>query len=181
METKYLTTLPQELTDTQKSTVLNTLGVELPETVHDANVELSFGESERYIGTVGNLNVSMQFVRANYDVEDGTSRVGVLYLSTVSGTMDAIIDYKNYKLNAVSGYTALTNDVLGKSISTSESKLNEVEVCSCLTREGDQVQAQGGIAEINICDGTDVYHIYIKASPVDPRAASGTFDVTITK
>lgn len=183
MNTSYLATLNQSLTDGQKSTVLGNLGIEVPEKVHET-VSLRFNTSKTYIGTVGNLAVSMQFVKPDAGGEDSLSRVGVIYLATDSGTTDVIIDYKTYKLNAVSGYSnVLKNGVVGMKVRTTESKVAGVEVCSCVTDESIDynVQAQGGIAEVNICDGTDVYHIYIKASSVEKGANEGTFDVTITK
>lgn len=185
MNTSYLATLNQSLTDAQKSIVLNNLGIVLPEKVHEENMSLHYKKSgSDYIGTVGNLNVAMRFGLPNVASEDSLSRVGLLYLSTVTGTMDVIIDYKTYKLNAVSGYSdVLKNGVVGMKVSTTVSQVTSVEVCSCVTDESPDyyVKAQGGIAEVNICDGTDVYHVYIKASSVSQGASDGTFDVTITK
>ena len=185
MNTSYLATLNQSLTDAQKSIVLNNLGIVLPEKVQEENKSLNFKTSgSDYIGTVGNLNVAMRFGQPAAGSADSMSRVGLLYLSTVTGTMDVIIDYKTYKLNAVSGYSdVLKNGVAGMKVSTTVSQVASVEVCSCVTDESIDyyVKAQGGIAEVNICDGTDVYHIYIKASSVNKGANKGTFDVTITK
>lgn len=184
METKNLTTLSQSLTDEQKSTVLGNLGIEVPEKVHET-VTLVFDATERYIGTVGNLTVSMKFVRPAAGNEDESlSRVGVIYLATDSGTMDAIIGYKTYEVISASGrVNVLKKGDVGMQVSATAHKVSGVEICSCITDESIDynVLAQGGIAELNICDGIEVYHIYIKASSVEKGAGSGSFEVTITK
>lgn len=177
METNYITSLDQALTTEQKDTLFKNLG--LPIKVHnDAYIH---AHDITLVGNMENLNVSLLFTEPS--VSETESRIGKLYLATKGEAMDVIVNYKTYRLDYTPGASDLYlsgHQVMH--LARSNTVVDNLDICYILIKSG-EYEVTGSITEVDVFNGSEVYHVYITANPDNESIAGqdGKFAITITK
>lgn len=180
MQTNYITSLDQALTTEQKDTLFNNLGlpIKVNNVVYVQSSVPTVGNPE-LVGTMNDLNV---YIRYTYpSVEASNDRIGQVYLATTSDTMDAIVEYKTYRIDTTPGATSYASGHQVMELNRTATCIDDLEMCYRL--ESNSMHAYGSITEIDVFNGYEVYHVYITSNPEKNTALDqkGEFAITITK
>lgn len=181
METNYITSLDQALTTEQKDTLFNNLG--LPIKVNNVVYIQSSIPTEGNPELVGTMNDLQVYIRYTYpSVGASNDRIGKVYLASTSDTMDAIVEYKTYRIDTTPGATSYASGHQVMELNRTTTCIDDLEMCYRL-ESSTTMHAYGSITEIDVFNGYEVYHVYITSNPEKNSALDqkGEFAITITK
>ena len=178
MQNNYITSLDQALTTEQKDTLFNNLG--LPIKVNNV-VYVTYSEptagNPTEAGTMNDLKVYIRYTRLSSDDE----RIAKVYLASTSKTMDAIVEYKTYRIDTTPGATSYASGHQVMELNRTATCIDDLEMCYRI--QTSTLAAYGSITEIDVFNGYEVYHVYITSNPEKNSALDqkGKFAITITK
>lgn len=164
METNYLTTLSQELTNSQKQQIQNNIKLR----VTDTSTDVAADDTTNHV-TLDGITVYCKHINS--------SLIGIVYgevYISSSTAVNAIISYNTIAMNAT-----FENASYNQILNYTDHKINN------LTINGYDYNSNtfDGIASIDVFTGTDMYHIWIKlvnSRQIGPTLP-GTYTITITK
>ena len=162
METNYITSVDQALTTEQKDTLFNNLGlpIKVNNVVYIQDSEPTTGNPE-LVGTMNDLQV---YIRYTYpSVAASNDRIGKVYLTSTSGTMDAIVEYKTYRIDTTPGATSYASGHQVMELNRTTTCIDDLEMCYRIAST--TMPACGSITEIDVFNGYEVYHVYITSNP----------------
>ena len=95
--------------------------------------------------------------------------------------MDAIVEYKTYRIDTTPGATSYASGHQVMELNRTATCIDDLEMCYRL--ESNSMHAHGSITEIDVFNGYEVYHVYITSNPekLDALDHKGKFAITITK
>lgn len=173
METNYLTTLSQELTDNQKQQIQNNIKLR----VTDTSTDVAADDTTNHV-TLDGITVYCKHINGQPAyINEGSTVYGKVYISS-SISINAILTWNRM-------FTSNELHQLKPESGIKIQPLNYIDTDIGITINGYDSQSNifDGIASIDIFTGTDMYHIWIKL--VCPRQVSdtmsGTYTITITK